>query len=77
MCGKTKELAVFLIMVHHYRNNRIRDLPQELERCTKLSDVVLSFNLFQKLPPVLYTLKALENIIASDNQVCTFIVEVY
>ena len=51
------------------RNNRIKELPQELQCCSKLSEIVLSFNQFQKLPPVLYKIKALENIIASDNQV--------
>ena len=41
----------------------------ELERCTLLVDVVLSFNRLTAIPPVLYTLKRLENIIANDNQV--------
>ena len=51
------------------RNNHLSGLPQELGNCSGLRDIVLSFNRLKELPPVLYTLEKLENIIADDNQV--------
>lgn len=51
------------------RNNQLSGLPQELGNCSGLRDIVLSFNRLKELPPVLYKLEKLENIIADDNQV--------
>ena len=51
------------------RNNLIGDLPPELERCCKLRDIILSFNSFQKLPEILYSMKSIETILANDNRV--------
>ena len=63
-----QELQV--VQIFFSRNNLIKDLPPELEQCSKLRDLVLSFNSFQKIPEVVYSLKSLETIVASDNQVC-------
>ena len=52
-----------------YRGNQLVGLPLELEACSKLRDVIVSFNRLREIPPVLYRLDKLENIIASDNQV--------
>ena len=62
-------IVVVVAVVVVARNNHIRALPQELEKCSKIREIVLSYNQFAMLPPVLYSLKALENIIAHDNQV--------
>jgi Leucine-rich repeat (LRR) protein len=51
------------------RNNHVSELPQELEACSRLSEVILSFNAFSEVPPVLYSMKSLETILASDNRV--------
>ena len=51
------------------RNNQLKTLPSELARCGELRDLILSFNRFSKIPPVVYQLKKLEHIIADGNQV--------
>lgn len=51
------------------RNNRLKDLPPQLQSCTHLRDIILSYNLLPLLPPVLYRLPSLENILANDNQI--------
>ena len=62
-----RESKVFLSL---YRNNQLKGLPAELALCVELRDLVLSFNHFSEIPPVVYRLGKLEHIIADDNQVC-------
>ena len=61
--------ASFTAIVHSNRNNQLRGLPAELAQCQEIRDLVLSFNRFPEIPPVVYQLKKLEHIIADDNQV--------
>ena len=66
--GPRTEEAISSDSIPH-RSNQLVGLPPELETCSNLRDVVLSFNRLRELPPILYRLAKLENIIASDNQV--------
>ena len=65
-------LPLFLPLSLSYslsRNNRLSDLPAQLQSCVHLKDIILSYNLLQMLPSVLYDIPTLENIIANDNQI--------
>lgn len=52
-----------------FRSNHLNSLPCELTGCQRLREIFLSMNKFKFLPEVLYSLKNLENVFASDNQV--------
>ncbi len=69
MCKNFNVKGIVLKIPIIIRNNLIGDLPPELAQCSKLRDIVLSFNTFQKLPEVIYSLKSIETIVANDNQV--------
>ena len=55
--------------MHSSRNNQLKSLPPELSQCGEIRDLVISFNHFPAVPPVIYQLKKLEHIIADGNQV--------
>ena len=44
-------------------------LPDGLSGCAQLRTVIIEHNQFTELPPVLYQLKAIESILAANNQV--------
>ena len=45
--------------------------------CSELRDLIANNNLFSNLPPVVYSLKRLETILASNNQVRLFLILTY
>lgn len=51
------------------RNNRLSSLPDGLSSCVQLRTIIIEHNQFTMLPPVLYQLKAMESILAANNQV--------
>ncbi|KAL5016231.1 hypothetical protein ScPMuIL_005820 [Solemya velum] len=51
------------------RNNALSDLPCEVADLQELREIVLSCNRFMQLPTVLYKLKKLEILFASDNKI--------
>ena len=52
-----------------FSRNLLTDLPSELSQCVVLQDIILSFNRFQCVPAMLYSMPSLENVIADDNQI--------
>ena len=63
-CTVATALSIF-----SFRNNQLKSLPDQLSQCGQLRDLVISFNRFPEIPPVVYRLRKLEHIIADDNQV--------
>ena len=56
-------------------NNLLEDLPSSLSSCSQLRLLIISFNRFTVLPPVLYDCFSLETLLASDNQIMVIDVE--
>lgn len=55
--------------------NQLSDLPQELAQCPYLREINIAANRFKELPSCIYELKALEILVAADNQVPSINVE--